>query len=185
MIRAGQSVFESVWGVLERCRGFWADVVGSGEGWGYSWGWSKVQSKVQSQGWSKGKLGIHMPLKNRGSGFSEMSHGPGRFAHPDSNFQTTTAAGSFLPFAPADRNGGSRRGGFTNEMLMETLKRSDPTNSLEFSGDYGPGGAEGLLEAKGNPDIFGPGPALVVGRAQRPRGSKRPPVLPNGVYRQT
>ena len=125
-----------------------------------------------------------MPLKNRTPGGSEMSHGEGRYGNPDSDFQTNTAAGAALPFGVAERNGGSSSGGFTNEMLMETLKRSDPTNSLEFSGDYGVGGAEGLLGAKGNPDIFGPGPALVVGRAQLPRGAKTRPTLPNGVYRQ-
>lgn len=125
-----------------------------------------------------------MPLKNRTPGAGEFSHGPGRHAHPDSDFQTTTPAGIATPFGVSPRNGGSRRGGVTDVMLMESLKRSDPTNSMEFSGDYGPTGAESLLGAKGNPDIFGPGPELIVGKAQRPKGSKTAPVLPTGVYRQ-
>lgn len=113
-----------------------------------------------------------------------MSGGSGRYVNPDSDYQTTTEAGRATPFGSFEQNGGSRRGGMPDELLMETWKRSDPTNALEFSGDYGPSGSESLAGAFGNPDIYGPGPKLVATERALPGTKKARPVPPNGVYRQ-
>ena len=83
-------------------------------------------------------------------GESEMSWGPGMFPHPDSNFQRGR-----LPFpeeVPIDDH--------FQQAVAE--RRSDSTVADETTRD--------LLFAKGNPDRFGAGPALVQ------EGVKTPPA---------
>lgn len=117
------------------------------------------------------------PLSSGDPGRTEFSHGKGRFAHPDSDYQTQRPE---LPWEVADRNQGSKRGGYTTAMRMQAELRSDPTNALELAG----ADAEPMLYEYGNPDMFGPGPKLVQESARRPSGSYKQPVVRYGVDRQ-
>ena len=119
-----------------------------------------------------------LPLSAGDPGKTEFGHGPGRFAHPESDYQTARAE---LPFPNTDRNQGSKRGGYTAAMRMAAELRTDPTNALEIDGDN----AEPMLYEYGNPDMFGPGAKLVQVPASRSSGKFVQPVYRYGVDRQS
>lgn len=114
------------------------------------------------------------PLSSSTPGPSEESHGRSRFAHPDSDYQTGRSS---LPFGVAERNQGSKRGGFTAAMRLAAEKRLDATRSDE--------NIEDMLYVKGNPDAYGPDQPLV----QEPRvvapAVFKQPVIRHGVDRQS
>lgn len=111
-------------------------------------------------------------------GRTEFSHGKGRFAHPDSDYQSQRTE---LMFAIADRNQGSKRGGYTTAMRLAAELRSDPTNSQEIEGNN----AEPMLYEYGNPDMFGPGPKLVQDQVRRAPATYKQPTYRYGVDRQS
>lgn len=117
------------------------------------------------------------PLSSGDPGRTEFSHGKGRFAHPDSDYQSQRTE---LQWEVADRNQGSKRGGYTTAMRMQAELRSDPTNSQEIAGNN----AEPMLYEYGNPDMFGPGPKLVQESVRKAPSSYKQPVLRYGVDRQ-
>lgn len=118
-----------------------------------------------------------LPLSSGDPGRTEFGHGKGRFAHPDSDYQSQRTE---LPWEVAERNQGSKRGGYTAAMALAAALRSDPTNALELEG----GNAEPMLYEYGNPDMYGPGPKLVSESARRPAGIYKKPVYRYGVDRQ-
>lgn len=112
------------------------------------------------------------PLSASNPGDSEFSSGPGRHGHPDSDYQSARA----LPWETAQRDGGSKRGGYTGAMQLEALKRSDPTRSDEVQ--------ESLLYVRGNPDMFGPDQPIVQTKAKRTPNKFKQPVIRTSVDRQ-
>lgn len=112
------------------------------------------------------------PLSSRRPGRSEFSHGTSRAAHPDSDFQTQRN----LAFETADRNQGSKRGGFTAAMRLQAEYRSDPTRSDEV--------IEDLLYVRGNPDIYGPDQPIVQEKPHRATGRYKQPRIRTSVDRQ-
>lgn len=115
-----------------------------------------------------------LPLRNTGDpGRTERSHGKGRFGHPDSDYQSQRTE---LPFEVADRDFGSKRGGFTSDMHRQAELRLDATNSTEKTED--------MLYVRGNPDAFGPDMPIIQESAVRPSGANRRYVPRTGVNRQ-
>jgi hypothetical protein len=107
-----------------------------------------------------------IPLSSGRPGRSQMSHGKGMMAHPDSDAQSVRN----LPWQTE-----SDKHDATNRIRAEL--RSDPTNSAEVI-------IPDLYYAKGNPDIFGPAPAMVQEAAYTPPPTYKQPVLRYGVDRQ-
>lgn len=105
-------------------------------------------------------------------GKTGFSHGPGRAPHPDSDFQS----GRPLPWETAERNQGSKRGGFTQAMRQQAERRLDATNSNET--------IEEMLYALGNPDTGSPDEPIVQERQQRPAKNYKQPYVRDGVIRQ-
>jgi len=103
---------------------------------------------------------------------TEFSHGKGRAPHPDSDYQSQRN----LPWETAERNGGSKRGGFTGSMQLQAQHRTDPTRSDEV--------IEQMLYAKGNPDMFGPDRPIVEDKVRRAPNVYRQPKIRYGVDRQ-
>lgn len=100
---------------------------------------------------------------------TEFSHGPGHFAHPESDFQ------SHREFAfTQDR-----------EPLIDqyrdwvTDKRTDPTDPTSVGHED-----QANLFVAGNPDTFGPGPALVKATKVVPSGVAPRPAFRTGVTRE-
>lgn len=106
-------------------------------------------------------------------GPSEDSHGRGRFGHPDSDFQSGRAE---LAWAVADRNQGSKRGGFTAAMRRQAELRTDGTRSDEI--------IEDMLYVKGNPDAYGPDQPIVQEPRRVAPAVFKQPVIRTGVDRQ-
>lgn len=115
------------------------------------------------------------PLSSGRPGRSEFSHGRGRFAHPDSDYQT----GAALPWEVADRNQGSKRGGFTQAMRQQAEMRTDPTNPIEAIGDQ----SEEMLYVKGNPDFYSDSETIVQEKTVRRSGVAKQPKYRYGVTR--
>lgn len=113
-----------------------------------------------------------MPLRTSNVGKTEYSHGKSRAPHPDSDVQS----GRGLPFETAERNQGSKRGGFTQAMRQQAERRLDATRTDEV--------LEDMLYVKGNPDTGSPDqPIVQEARVQRPRTFKQPKIR-TGVDRQ-
>lgn len=100
---------------------------------------------------------------------TEYSSGPGHFPHPESDFQS------------------HRRLEFTQdyEPLVDqyrdwvTDKRTDPTDPTSVGHED-----QANLFVAGNPDTFGPGPALVKATKVVPSGTSPQPVFRTGVTRE-
>lgn len=105
-------------------------------------------------------------LKAGTPGRSEFSHGPGRYPEPRTDYQTWRS----LPW-------GTGQDKKDLVLLYDAQKMTDPTNSQE---DFWPN----ILYELGNPDQFGPSPALVQTPVQYPKAV--PQVVPHvfGVTRQ-
>jgi hypothetical protein len=106
------------------------------------------------------------PLKSGTPGRSEMSHGKGLMTHPDSDYQSQRQ----LHFSI-----GEDENDVQNKLRAE--KRTDPTNGFEII-------EPDMYFAKGNPDMFGPQPAMVRESAQVPPAVFPQPVLRYGVDRE-
>lgn len=100
-----------------------------------------------------------------------MSHGKGQMPHPDSDYQSPRLG---IPGILTETPIQDKR---DVPMRLMAEKRSDPTSDAEAI-------YPDLLYAKGNPDLFGPGPAQVQEGAQRPPAQFRQPKLRYGVDRQ-
>jgi hypothetical protein len=100
-------------------------------------------------------------------GRSEFSPGRGYVPDPRSDFQQGRQN---LPFA---------EGPDKKDMVRDEIarKRTDPTNSQEVI-------FPDMYYAEGNPDQFGPGPALVQEPVNRPVGVVPQPVWRYGVARE-
>ena len=107
-----------------------------------------------------------MALVNGRPGASEMSHGKGAMTEPKSDYQSMRN----LPWTPWED-----RRDMQNDYRAHL--RSDPTNAAENI-------IPDLYYAPGNPDIFGPAPALVQEDAVRGAGAIPIPVYRTGVYRE-
>src|ERR1700759_668862 len=96
-------------------------------------------------------MGILQPGTQKGS---EYSFGGGRFKDPRSDFQTPRG---ILPFPEGDDE---------NDVLLQyrMQQRLDATNPQENL-------YPDMMFAEGNPDAFGPGPALVTEPPNRPKGA--------------
>jgi len=114
-----------------------------------------------------------LPLSNGRPGKSERSHGRSRAGHPDSDYQSQRTE---LPWEVADRNQGSKRGGFTAEMRRQAQLRMDATNATETE--------EEMLYVLGNPDAFGPDQPIVQEKANVAPAKYRQYTPRTGVYRQ-
>lgn len=108
-----------------------------------------------------------MPLSAGTPGRSEFSHGRGYVADPLSNFQSNR---QILPWAEGEDKKDQKR----DEIARLRL---DATNSQEnvFPDQY---------YVQGNPDAFGPGPALVQEAPNIPAGVLPQPIYRTGVYRE-
>lgn len=106
------------------------------------------------------------PLKSGTPGRSQMSHGKGMMAHPQSDYQSQRK----LVFGVA-----SDKHDATN--LRRAQFRLDATNGSEVV-------EPDMYFAKGNPDLFGPQPAMVQEPQQNPPALFPQPVLRYGVDRQ-
>ena len=113
-----------------------------------------------------------MPLKANNPGESEFSHGKGRHPHPDTDFQS----GRNLPWETAERNQGSKRGGFTQAMRQQAERNLDATRTDEK--------LEDMLYVKGNPDTGSPGEPIVQVKKKAQPTSFKQPVIRDGVIRQ-
>jgi hypothetical protein len=109
-------------------------------------------------------MGILQPGTQKGS---EYSFGSGRFKDPRSDFQSQR---SDLPFPQGEDE---------NDLLMEyrAQQRLDATNPQENV-------LPNMLYVEGNPDAFGPGPALVTEPPNLPKGTHAQPFYRYGVNRQ-
>jgi len=100
-------------------------------------------------------------------------------AHPDSDYQTPRAG---IPGVVSAEFSDSEFGPHEDKMdrlgKLIAERRADPTNGEESV-------YPDLLYAAGNPDVFGPGPALVQEPAVSPPGTFKQPTLRYGVDRQT
>jgi hypothetical protein len=105
-------------------------------------------------------------------GRTEFSHGRSRAAHPDSDYQT----GVPLPWEVAERNQGSKRGGFTQAMRQQAERRLDATNSHET--------VEEMLYVLGNPDTGAPDEPIVQEKIQLRPTTHKQPIVRDGVIRQ-
>lgn len=99
---------------------------------------------------------------------SEFGSGPGHFPHPESDYQSQRTELN-APVAFDTLNDDLRK--FTAD------KRTDPT-------DVNSGGYDENIFLQGNPDTFGPGPALVKQPVYRASGQSPQPVFRTGVTRQ-
>ena len=108
-----------------------------------------------------------MALSSGTPGRSEFSHGRGYVADPQSDFQS---ARSILPFG----QGQDKKDQMRDRIAMNRL---DATNSQEVA-------IPDNYYALGNPDAFGPGPALVQEKINRPAGVLPQPVYRTGVNRE-
>lgn len=95
-----------------------------------------------------------------------MSHGKGRMTEPKSDFQSNRS----FPWQP-----GEDKRDLVNEYAAQ--KRIDPTNTTEII-------IPDSYYVEGNPDTFGPNPALVQEAPNRPQQAIPLPVYRTGVYRQ-
>lgn len=107
-----------------------------------------------------------LPLSEGTPGRSEFGHGKGMMKHPDSDYQSQRQ----LPFTVQ-----SDKHDATNIRRAEF--RSDPTNGAEQI-------IPDMYYAAGNPDLYGPQPAMVQEKAQVAPGLYPQPVLRYGVDRQ-
>lgn len=105
-------------------------------------------------------------------GRSEFSSGKSRAGHPDSDYQSQRN----LPWEVAQRNGGSKRGGYTGMMQLQAQHRLDATVVSESEED--------MLYVYGNPDTSVPDEKIVQEPAVRPTGFYKAPKLRYGVDRQ-
>ena len=105
------------------------------------------------------------PLASGRPGRSEMSHGDGAYAHPDSDYQSQR---SLVFGQQTDKHDANR------DYRMQ--KRLDATNPEEI--------VEDMLYVLGNPDAFGPGPKLVTESKRVPSGNYTQPKYTYGVNRQ-
>ena len=129
---------------------------------------------MDSMGSRRHNRAMTLPLSNSGyPGRSERSHGKSRAPHPDSDYQSQR---SELPWETADRESGSKRGGFTAQMRREAELRLDATNATEV--------VEDMLYVRGNPDAFGPDQPIVQEKLQRAPNVYKQPVPRTGVNRQ-
>lgn len=114
-----------------------------------------------------------LPFSVGRPGKSERSHGTSRYGHPDSDYQTTHTE---LPWEVADREQGSKRGGFTAEMRRQAELRLDATNTTET--------VEEMLYVLGNPDAFGPDQPIVQEQKNVAPSRYKSNTPRTGVYRQ-
>lgn len=112
------------------------------------------------------------PISSGRPGRTEFGHGTSRAGHPDSDYQTGVA----LPWAVADRQQGSKRGGFTQAMRQQAERRLDSTLTDE--------NVEDMLYALGNPDTGSPDEPIVQERVARRPANFKQPVIRAGVQRQ-
>ena len=105
------------------------------------------------------------PLSSGRPGRSEMSHGDGAYAHPESDYQTPRILQWGLGEDARDMN-----------RMYRQQKRLDATNPEE--------NIEDMLDVAGNPDAFGPGPKLVKEKKRVPGQIYEQPVYRYGVNRQ-
>lgn len=105
------------------------------------------------------------PLSSGRPGRSEMSHGDGAYAHPESDYQSQRS----LVFEQVEDKHDLNR-------TYRAQKRLDATNSEES--------VEDMLYVAGNPDAFGPGPKLVKEKKRVPTGTYTQPTYRYGVNRQ-
>lgn len=94
-----------------------------------------------------------------------MSHGDGAYPHPDSDYQSQRS----LVFNQVEDKHDLNRS-------YRQQKRLDATNPQENVDD--------MLYVAGNPDAFGPGPALVKESKRVPTGVYVQPTYKYGVNRQ-
>jgi hypothetical protein len=100
-----------------------------------------------------------MALSASNPGRSEFSHGKGLAGNPGSDYQSQRK----LAWDVAERDQGSKRGGYTANMKMMAEKRLDSTLNDEV--------VEDMLYVLGNSD-YAPGPKIV----------KEPSIVPSGNY---
>ena len=105
-----------------------------------------------------------MPLNNGRPGRSQMSHGRGRFPHPDSNVHRPE-----LVFPQGEDENDI-------QLRRQAELRLDATNANET--------VEEMYFAKGNPDAFGPGAPLVQEGPVTRTGSYPQPNYRTGVDRE-
>ena len=105
------------------------------------------------------------PLSSGRPGRSEMSHGDGAYAHPDSDYQSFRN----LKFETSEDKRDQNR-------MYRQQKRLDATNPEENIDD--------MLDVAGNPDAFGPGPKLVKEKKRVPASNFKLPEYKYGVNRQ-
>ncbi|HPE52999.1 MAG TPA: hypothetical protein PK852_02670 [Mesotoga prima] len=98
-------------------------------------------------------------------GRSELSHGDGRFPHPESDYQSQRR----LPWGVEPGKGDA-------SLTYASQKRLDATNPEE--------NIEDMPYELGNPDGFGPGPKLVKEKKQSPPYVYKQPKYTYGVNRQ-
>lgn len=108
---------------------------------------------------------MSQPLSSGRPGRSEFSHGDGAYPHPESDYQSQRA----LVFGQIEDKHDAVRD-------YRAQKRLDATNPLES--------VEDMLYVAGNPDAFGPGPALVKEKKRTPSGNYPQPKYRYGVNRQ-
>lgn len=109
--------------------------------------------------------GMSAPLSSGRPGRSEMSHGDGAYAHPDSDYQSQRA----LVFGQGEDARDANRD-------YRAHKRLDATNPSESVDD--------MLYVLGNPDGFGPGPKLVKEKKRVPGAIYKQSEYRYGVNRQ-
>ena len=115
---------------------------------------------------SSGKI-TGMPLLSGATpGRSQFSSGKGRFTEPRSDFQSQRS----LPWPVGEDK-------HDVELEYRAQQRTDPTNNMEAI-------LPDMLYVEGNPDQFGPGPALVQEAPNRPSGPLPQPRYRYGVNRQ-
>lgn len=108
-----------------------------------------------------------MALKAGTPGRSEFSHGRGYVPDPRSDFQTGR---STLPWAQGEDKKDQKRDEIAHLRL-------DGTNNAENV-------IPDMYYVEGNPDAFGPGPALVQEDVNRPVGALPLPIWRYGVNRE-
>jgi hypothetical protein len=105
------------------------------------------------------------PLSSGRPGRSEMSHGDGAYAHPDSDYQSFRNLQWGVAEDARDMN-----------RMYRQQKRLDATNPEENIDD--------MLYVAGNPDSFGPGPKLVKEKKRTAPSTFVPIKYSYGVNRQ-
>lgn len=111
------------------------------------------------------------PLRNTKVGRSEFSHGEGMLPHPDSDYQT-------FRNLPWETTGDKHFEEVGRLIADRRTDYTDATSGGAFNGE------NDLFYVQGNPDAFGPAPALVKEAAQRPSGNPPQHEIRTGVIRE-